>query len=309
MAHIISPYDRQSSYLESRLGFAVLMSIGFHVVVAWLLLFVFPLLIPDRQPKVDEFITVELLGSLAPPAPAAPKAKVNPDLKGPDVVEAPKAPAPTPQPPAPKVPEQVTAPQDVIPLGPKAPEKPPEIKKTPAAPPKPVPPKVEEDKPKPKPKANLDDSIEKKMKELERKVEAEDEDALIEAKMMNIVQRRGQGTGEGSESGGATSGQRIDPRMAEYYGHVRDIIMSNWTLPPGAAMNLRAVYTIVIQPDGRISSFSLKNTSSNEDFDLSAERAIGKSNPLPVLPPVFNGQAQHVGLNFDPKDARPRGGG
>jgi outer membrane biosynthesis protein TonB len=259
MAHIISPYDRQNDYLESRLGFAVLMSVGFHMAAAFLLFFVFPHLIPDRQIKADEFITVELLGSLAPPAPAAPKAKVNPDLKGPDVVEAPTAPAPPSQPPAPAVPDvpdQAAAPQDVIPLGPKAPETPPEIKKTPAAPPKPVPPKVEDDKPKPKPKpqVNIDDAIEKRMKELERKTAADDDlDEAINSKMVNIAKSRGQGTGEGSESGGATSGQRIDPLKAAYYSHVRDIIMSNWTLPPGAMMNLRVVYTIVIEPDGRVS--------------------------------------------------------
>ncbi len=309
MAHIISPYDRQSSALENRLGFAVALSIGFHVVAAWLLFFVFPHLIPDRLIKDDEFITVQLLGNL-PPAPSAPKAKVNPDLKGPDVVEASKAPAPTPQPPTPQVPDQVTVPQDVIPLGPKVQDKPPEIKKTPVAPPKLSPPKVEEEKPKPKPKPNLDDAIEKRMKALETKVETDNLDEEIEARMVNIAQNQRRGAGEGSESGGATTGQRIDPRIAAYYSHVRDIIMANWALPPGTIMKLRARYAIVIEPDGRISSFTLKTTSGNQEFDLSAERAIDRSSTqLPPLPPVFGGRPHQVNLDFDPKEARPRGAG
>jgi hypothetical protein len=63
---------------------------------------------------------------------------VAPDLKGPDVVEAPRS-EPALNQPAPPQPAALTAPAEVIPLGPKAVKKP-ALQKTPAAPPKVTPP-------------------------------------------------------------------------------------------------------------------------------------------------------------------------
>lgn len=309
MAHIISPYDRRETGSILRLiglGVAAALSVAFHLLVAWVFIFVFPSLMTDRDRPLD-FIPVQLYGDLAPAAPAAPEAPVNPDLKGPDVVKAPASDPALAQPqftPAP--PEAVTAPADVIPLGPKekAPEKPPEIKKV-SPPPKITPPKVEKPKP-PKPKPNPDAEINKRMEELQRKVAAR-ENQDQEATHYNTNIDSGRGQGDSSERSGASGGQRVHPEMARYYEHVRDIVSSNWVQPADSLPDsIEAHYYVTIDPSGRILAVRLVRSSGYQSYDQSVQRAITKSNPLPGLPPIFEGRTIVVGLIFNPGDLRRR---
>ncbi|MDR0881260.1 MAG: hypothetical protein LBP55_01755, partial [Candidatus Adiutrix sp.] len=205
MSQSLSPYDREDGFLEANIELAVtlalIFSLGLHLLLAWVFFFLFPSLMTGRRDLANEIITVQLMGSLAPPAPAAPaNLPVNPDLKGPDVVEAPKT-DPTPaitQPAFPPAPEAVTAPADVIPLGPKAPEKPPEIKKKATPPPKPTPPKVETEPPKPRPKKpSADAEIKKALADMERKVAAQNnDDDDVDARYVNRNLAQGRGDGQ-----------------------------------------------------------------------------------------------------------------
>lgn|GEM_PF-1725241 len=301
MSHFISPYDRENGYSESNLALAVILSVGFHLLVAWVFIFVFPILLTHRD-QAPEFMTVILTGNLAPPAAAAPAdLPVDPDQKGPDVVEAPRGDPAPPQPQfKPVTPDAVVAPPDVIPLGPKvkAPEKPPEIKKV-SPPPKITPPKVE----KPKPKANPDAEINKRLAELKRKREADRLDEDIEARMYNLNLERGRGDGDSSEQSGARGSQRIHPDMARYYSHIRDIISENWVPPSEAyANNNQTIYRITIDPSGKITSLQLLRSSGNQNYDQSVQRAINKSNPLPELPPIFGNQPISPGLTFESEE-------
>lgn len=306
MSYVLSPYDREGGFLETGLGLAILFSVGLHIVLAWMFFVVFPTLMTSKRDQIDEVITVQLLGSLAPPAPAAPDAPVNPNLKGPDVVEMPKSdPTPAPQPQFTPAPPEVAPPPDVIPLGPKAPEKPPEIKKTQAAPPKVTPPKVEQEKPKPKP--SNDAAINNVMRNLERKVEAERRDEAINSRMADLSKTVGQGSGEGSESGGATTGQRVHPEKMRYYAHIKDLVSENWRPPNGSVeRNLVAEYQITIEPDGQVSVGRFHERSGDAAFDESVTRAINMSLPFPPLPPIFEGRPEGVRLGFDPKELRRR---
>lgn len=303
MSHFISPYDRDNGYSETNLALAVILSVGFHLLVVWVSIYVFPALMTQRD-KQPELMTIILAGDMVPPAPAAPaNLPVDPDQKGPDVVEPPKG-DPVPAQPQfkPVPPDTVTAPPDVIPLGPKvkAPDKPPEIKKV-SPPPKITPPKVE--KPKPKPDANQDAEINKRMADLKRKREAAQLDEDIERRMYNLNLERGRGDGDSSEQSSSSGTQRIHPEMARYYRHIRDIISENWVPPAEAYSNTnQTVYRITIDPSGRITSLQLMRSSGNQSYDLSVQRAINKSNPLPQLPPIFGGQPISPGLNFESEE-------
>jgi len=308
MSHFFSPYDRDSNFLETGLGLAVLLSVGLHIVLAWMFLVVFPTLMTSKRDRIEDVVVVQLLGSMVPAAPAAPAdLPVNPDLKGPDVVEMPKTEsAPVPQPQFTPAPPEVTAPADVIPLGPKAPDKPPEIKKTKAAPPKVTAPKVEPPKP-PKTAVNNDAAINARLKALERKVEADKDQEYLDSRFADLNKKYGQGTGEGSESGGVTGGQRIDPRKASYYAHIKDLISENWRPPNGSVeRNLIADYQLTIQPDGWITAGRFHKSSGNADFDETVTRAINMSLPFPPLPEVFEGRAETLRVGFDPKEQRRR---
>lgn len=303
MSNSISPYDRENGYSETGLALAVVLSIAFHLLVAWVFIFIFPTLLTNRE-RPEQYIIVDL-GMGAPAAPAAPAdLPVDPNQKGPDVVEAPKSPPATPQPQFTPAPEAVTAPADVIPLGPKtkAPDKPPEIKKAPP-PPKITPPKVEKEKPKPKP--NPDAEIEKRMAELKRKREADALDEAIAARMMNLDATRGRGDGDSSEMSGSSGNQRLHPEEARYYAHIKDIISENWVPPVESySTNIRSVNRITIEPSGRIANTRVMESSGNQSYDISVQRAIDKSNPLPPLPPIFGGKSITPGLIFDSDELR-----
>jgi len=308
MSHPVSPYDRDESFLEKHLGLAIVLSVGLHALIGWLFLLVLPNLLEAKRGEKPDYITVQLFGDIAPPAPAAPAdLPVNPKATGPDVVERPKTPgepAPpqfTPTPPAP-----VTAPADIIPLGPKAPAKPPEIKKKATPPPKVTPPKVEQPKPKPK-QPSLDDQIAQSLRKVERTVEGR-EQTPSDSDMVNRSIEEGRGQGEGSQRGGASSGERwIDPRMRAYFRHIKDIIESNWVLPPGGhVIKQNLIYELVIQPSGQISSVKLGRSSGSSDVDISVERAINKSNPLPPPPEVFENRTAEVAIGFDQATVKRR---
>ncbi len=294
MARIISPYERRGDARENRLSLAVGLSIGFHAVAAWLFLFVFPHLVLPPPAKMDEYITIQFQDGGSTPS-VAPVTRTPPVREEATRVKPSRDPA-----------REVTVPpppRDVILIGPTGSEGVSTIARTPSTAPPVTPPPVAEDKPKPEPAADIDAAIGQKLKTMEDQVAARELDQAIEAQVAGIATKLGPGA-----AGGLAGEQSTDPLKAAYYSRVRDIIISNWVLPPGAAMNLRARYVIVIEPDGRISGFRLENASGDEFFDLSAERAIGKSNPLPPLPSVFGGQADTVGLDFNPRDAHPLGG-
>ena len=313
MPHTTSPYDRHGSgFLEEGPApafMAVALSFGFHVLLAWVFIIGLPLLASQKRESVSDVIVVELFGDLTPPAPPAPAdLPVDPEQRGPDVVERTRTdPLPTPQPQiTPPTPETVTVPPDVIPLAKKAPERPPEITKKSTPPPVKAPRVETEQDKKRKAAASEEAKIAKKMEELKRKRAAENLDESIDSRMMNLASNhRGSADGEGSQSGGSSGGQRVHPEMQRYYAHIRDIIKDKWVPPPGTISNeLSAVYRVTIQPDGSISAMTLERSSGHADYDLSVERAIRLSSPLPPLPPIFENRPVTVGLRFSPKDLR-----
>jgi colicin import membrane protein len=201
---------------------------------------------------------------------------------------------------APVAPETIAAPTDVIPLGPVAPEKPPEIKKTETPPPEVAPPPVKPVEPAPsRNRPNPDAALNRRLKELERKVAAAELDEAIEARIGNIAASRGRGSGEASESAGSSRGQALDPEKERYYRHIRDIVGSNWVAPSEAlSSDISADYQVRIETDGRVSASRLLRSSGNPEFDLSVERAVAKSSPFPPLPEVFEGRPDDPALRF-----------
>jgi outer membrane biosynthesis protein TonB len=293
-------YNSGPYSLEKMLGLMLFVSLGLHILASWVFFFIIPAY-QTRRDLNENIMVVQLIGNPAPPAPAAPPMKVNPDQKGPDVVELPSTPPQPTPPPVQNQPEPIVpAPEaEVIPIAP--PKTPPLIEKTAQEPPKPTPPPREEVKPKPVPKPSLESQINNRMRQLERerKVAAENTDDIIAQRVANLAAAQGQGQGEGSDIyGGATTGTRLDPAMTAYYTHVRDIVSKNWVAPSDSlAADLEAQYTIRIEPNGRVSASSLRVKSGSADYDLSIERAVKKS-VFPPLPSVFNNQAVTAVLRF-----------
>ena len=110
-------------------------------------------------------------------------------------------------------------------------------------------------------------------------------------------------TGE-SGTGGASSGF-MSIKHKIYYNLIWQRIRSAWVLPEGALggkKDLETIIAIRIAKDGRIEDIQFEKKSGNSQLDESALRAIKKANPLPPLPPGFEGDKFDVGVRFTPSD-------
>ena len=107
-----------------------------------------------------------------------------------------------------------------------------------------------------------------------------------------------------SGTGGASSGfMSIKHKM--YYNLIWQRIRSAWVLSEsalGGRKDLETIIAIRIARDGRIADIQFEKRSGNPQLDESALRAIKKSDPLPPLPPGFEGDSFDVGVRFTPSD-------
>jgi TonB family protein len=107
----------------------------------------------------------------------------------------------------------------------------------------------------------------------------------------------GQGGVTGGSGGGRGGGAGISIGSGSgglgdsYYARaVEARVSSNWVRPelPG---RIEIVYSFVIAPSGIITEVKREKSSGNDLLDLTAERAIRASSPLPKPPPEFGGRA------------------
>jgi outer membrane biosynthesis protein TonB len=290
---------------DDKFTLGVVISLILHALLFCFVAFG-PEIFAKPAPKPVDLVTIRLVGSLEPPAPAAPKAPTNPTLAGPDVVRLPTAdpvvPQPTPE-------EKISIPQtpvEIIPIAKTPPKETPVVIKAPDPPPKvnapeKPPEKAPEPKPKPKPKAPSDqDALNRRLEELQRKKQAEADDEFINQAIANIALEKGRGTGVSSQPAAPnTTGRTVEAEKQSYYQQIMSIVRSNWIPPANAASsNFTSTFVIVIQPSGEISSRLMRVSSGNKDFDASVEQAIRNSR-FPELPPVFNGKPDNPALQFN----------
>jgi protein TonB len=302
MRYNLNPYDTHSD--ERRFGLVGVIIASF---ILHNLFFGLVILAPgffdfgDKNKPLD-IMTVQLVGAIEPPAPAAPQAPVNPNLNVPDVVQLPTQEPMIPQPTPITEIEVPKTPVEAIPIK-KAEIPPPEVKRLEEPPPKvQIPEKPPEPKPKPKPKAkapSTDTQINNAIKNLERKNAAAQDDAAINQSIANIALDRGRSTGTSSQPAAPnTRGQMIDPEKQRYYLQLLEIVRSNW-MPPASSVapNTVATFVIAIDPSGRVTGKNLREPSGNREFDLSVEQAITRSH-FPPLPPAFGGKPDNPALRF-----------
>lgn len=89
----------------------------------------------------------------------------------------------------------------------------------------------------------------------------------------------------------------VDFPFAFYVDQMLTLIGANW-LKPEVAEGTAAVVGFSIQRDGRITDVRLITPSGLGVYDRAAVRAIYAANPLPPLPPEFQGEHLGVHLRF-----------
>lgn len=97
----------------------------------------------------------------------------------------------------------------------------------------------------------------------------------------------------------AAAGRVVD----EYTGRISAKIRSRIVMPPNVPDDARAVFTVTVLPGGRVLDVRLKKSSGNAAYDDAVERAILKSEPLPLpaAPALFN-RFREMELGFRPKE-------
>ena len=89
----------------------------------------------------------------------------------------------------------------------------------------------------------------------------------------------------------------------EYKAKIRAKIRSNVVMPPDVAEDARGVFSVTLLPGGAVLKAELKKSSGNAAYDNAVERAILKSDPLPLPQDVtlFN-RFRELNLPFQPKE-------
>ncbi|MFZ2542254.1 MAG: cell envelope integrity protein TolA [Gallionella sp.] len=84
----------------------------------------------------------------------------------------------------------------------------------------------------------------------------------------------------------ATKSAAIDAMVDEYKAKIINKIRRNIVKPPDVSDNAQAEFSVTLLPDGSVLDRVLKNSSGNTAYDNAVERAILKSQPLPLPPDV-----------------------
>ena len=70
----------------------------------------------------------------------------------------------------------------------------------------------------------------------------------------------------------------------EYKAKIQSKITHNIVMPPGVPDDALAIFRVTLLPGGAVLSASMKKSSGNAAYDNAVERAILKSDPLPLPP-------------------------
>lgn len=91
--------------------------------------------------------------------------------------------------------------------------------------------------------------------------------------------------------------------IEEYSGKINGKIKRNIVMPPDVPNNARAEFSVTLLPGGSVLNARLIQSSGNLAYDTAVERAILKSNPLPIPSDVklFN-RFRELKLGFQPKE-------
>ena len=198
-------------------------------------------------------------------------------------------PEPTPEPPPPR-PEPKPEPKPV-PKAEPTPQVKPDIavkddKKKKEEPKKPEPRKEEPKKEEPKKPEPKKEEPKRDVSEIQKQLEQELKDAQRQKAAAQTAQDHRAGLdAELKQLGQMRADQASSARtrgLADYAAKIRGKIKGNIVLPPSIKGNPEAVFKVTQLPSGEIIDVRLSKSSGNKLLDDAIERAIKKSDPLPL---------------------------
>lgn len=201
----------------------------------------------------------------------------------PDQVVAPPVPPKIEVAPPPPQPEKIVRPDIVIPEKKKPVPVPVEVPKPKPEIKKPVPKTIKVDKPKPE----------------KVKAAKPNPEAVRMAEQQAAQQKAGQARQAAQAEQAAAIGRVVD----EYQAKIQAKIRRNIVMPPDVAKDALAVFMVTLLPGGSVLNVVQVKSSGNPAYDDAVNRAILKSDPLPLPPDVtlFN-RFRELNLKFKPTE-------
>jgi colicin import membrane protein len=95
----------------------------------------------------------------------------------------------------------------------------------------------------------------------------------------------------------------IDRVVGEYEAKIKKKIQDNVVMSPDVADDAHGLFLVTLLPGGRVWKAELEKSSGNKAYDDAVERAIFKSDPLPLPPDaaLFN-RFREIKFPFQPKE-------
>lgn len=267
------------------------LAIGFHLVVAFGVLFLPGLLKPT--PKFEDIYTVNLV-NIAEPAFEQ------------------SAPAPAPEPvaqpePAPSK-EAVAIADPVKPVEPQvAPAKPVSLKPSKRK----IKKKIKD--PQPDRRKELEKIKRQKIAEAVKAEQLAAEQARIAAdeaerqrkimeQQLNQIRSQVRTTPTKPSSGSRSGSNTLSAIENQYFATIRGRIMQFWALPEFKQFDdsTQAIIVIKISRNGTIIKQFFEKYSNDQTFDQFVEKAIKDASPLPAIPPAIKDKSFEIGLRFSP---------
>lgn len=124
-----------------------------------------------------------------------------------------------------------------------------------------------------------------KKKPESKPIEAKPEKKPVPRIVDVITQSAGQGTGSIADQAARERGERaamMGRVVDEYTGKIVSKIRRNIVMPPSVADDAHAEFSVTLLPGGSVLSARLTKPSGNAAYDNAVERAILKSQPLPL---------------------------
>ncbi len=141
---------------------------------------------------------------------------------------------------------------------------------------------------------------------IEKKSQAETEEQQVAREQARVAEQaaREQAEQVAKEASARAEKDAATNRVVdEYKAKIQAKIHRNVVMPPDVAKDARAEFSVTLLPGGTILAATLKKSSGNALYDDAVERAILKSDPLPLPPDagLFN-RFRELNLVFKPTE-------
>ena len=96
----------------------------------------------------------------------------------------------------------------------------------------------------------------------------------------------------------------VDEESASYINAINAAISANWNRPPSARRGMEVVLQVELFPSGELNTVNVVESSGNDAFDLSAEKAVKavKKFSVPDNAELFEKNFRVLKLRFNPED-------